>query len=109
MPRGRKPRAEHRAEGRIEVRLTLAELRQVREMADRHDCSIADMVRMALLDTNIELNEPTAAILVKGQDLIDRVVNRELARRRIVAGRNKSQAADLGQWRDGELVARENS
>jgi hypothetical protein len=69
MRRGRPPRAGRRATKRIEVTLTPAELRRVKRLARVNGCTVADLLRLALLTMVADLAEGADPIVV----LADRV------------------------------------
>jgi hypothetical protein len=72
-PRGRPPRVPgSRATRKIEVRLTLAEARRVRELADEADCTIADLLRLTLLGAAADAGARAPVVL--GRDVIRRIV-----------------------------------
>lgn len=83
--RGPKLRAGERASARIEVRLTLKEAREIRALAHFNQVSIADLIRVRLLEAADHSGKPIRLAL--SADLIDR----------IVAGRKKRAARQLVQ------------
>lgn len=91
--RGPKPRAGTRAEATIKARVTLDELRAARAIAKRLGCkSVADLLRIDLYVGAADARmDPMPEIL--GQDLIDRIVEIELERRRRRNGGPRNSAA----------------
>jgi len=78
--RGRPSRAAAPSTERIEVRLTLQELRAVRELAHANGNSVADTLRLAVLEIAAEAGEPPPVIL--GRRVLD-----------IVAGSNSRRGS----------------
>jgi hypothetical protein len=73
MPKtGRPSRAGERATARIELRLTLAELRAVRALARANGASIADTLRLTVLELAADAGERTPIVL--GRRLLDRLI-----------------------------------
>ena len=73
MAKGRPPRAGERATERCEFRMTLAESRSVRALAEARQCSVADLIRLTVLDAAEEAGERPTLIL--GQTLLSRIVS----------------------------------
>ena len=71
--RGPKPRAGERATAKTDIRWTLAELAQVRELARVNNTTLADLIRLAVLNLASEDGSPTTLVL--SPDLIDRIVS----------------------------------
>ena len=80
---GRRPRAGKRATERAELRLTLQEMRDVRTLCEGLSCSLADALRLALLEMAAEAGERSPVLLAR--DLLERLA--------IVAGRNSDARA----------------
>lgn len=93
--RGRRPRADERATARTEIRWTLAELRNLRAMAAaNHGGSLSDLFRLSLVAAADDEGRPAPVNL--SQETIDRIFERELARR-IASGRIAAAAGKSGQ------------
>lgn len=80
MGRGRKPRAEARAEATIKARVTLDELRIAKAIARANDCTLAELLRIELYVGSLNAGTPAPEIV--GQELINQIFEHELARRR---------------------------
>lgn len=70
--RGRPSRAAARSTKRIEVRLTLEELRAVKALARAAGHTVADTLRLAVLEIAADAGEPAPVIL--GRTVINRIV-----------------------------------
>ena len=69
--RGRPARAGTRATARVEIRLTLVELRALKALAAANGATIADLIRLAVGDLAADAGRPEA--IVFGRDLLDSV------------------------------------
>jgi len=65
--RGRRPRAATASTARVELRLTLDELRTVQRLAKRHNLTTADLLRTGLLELCEDLDDSMPMVL--GRDL----------------------------------------
>lgn len=77
--RGRPPRAGERATERIELRLTLDELRAVRALAKANGATVADAIRLAVVGMAADAGEKPPVLL--GRRLIGRIVAGSNSRR----------------------------
>ena len=58
MPRGRPPRAGQAATERVEVRVTLDELRGLKRLAEANHTTLAELLRTAACDAAADCGEP---------------------------------------------------
>ena len=71
--RGPRPRADERATARIELRVTLNEMRSLRTFAARDGLTIADLLRLAALDLATDSGDDGPLTL--GRRLLDRIAS----------------------------------
>src|SRR5947207_1297814 len=66
------PRAGEARTQRIELRLTLEELHQVRRLAQERQTTMSDLIRLTLLEAASEAGERSPVVL--GRELVHRIV-----------------------------------